>query len=992
MKAPIIDDRKFKDLIHEMKELVPYFTPEWKFSPEDPDVGTALFMVIALQLQETIDLFNRSLDKNFLSFLNYMNICLKPPKAAKVPLVFNLSEGTKKSIPLKAGTRVFGRDDKVDKLVSFETDTLMEITPAKILRTFYTCGKRDRIVKIDDPLKEDIYFNPSSENLQEHAIYISTEYILTCSKPMEFQLIFDYPLTDIWPKLDLLVHEEYVSWMYYSQDEWIEFHEVKLNNNIISLVKDNDLLISKNSYEDSKWIKCVIKEEKIKYFQQFFIDRIYMRSRLIGNKGEIEPTGLYLNDKAISKEESYAFGEFFNELDTIFINSDDVLSKKGSYITISFDLELIPNKLSNRDKNVDWKLIMKSSEINRLEDPKVSIHTVKWYYYNGVRWEPILVDKKNERLFYYLNHNKCAKIKFKCPKDMEPVEVNGEEGYFIKVVVERVENYVHTDGIYMSPLIRNLKMTYDYKDNLPKIEKFICYNNLEEEDYYNKLNSSGVTFYPFKDLGYEGNALYLLLDKALLNGPINLLFLIDKINNQFIYDKKMNFEYLCKNRHMEEWKKAKVYDETKALTQNGIISISSLNNFVKKKLFNEEGYWIRLLFNEDDELMRYVKGIYLNGVWATQQLSINEEYIDFTESTKDIYLSETPIIDMELWVNEVDSLSQKEISEILERKDISTKITYDYLGTLKELWVKWKPVKHFYHACPDDRVYTIDRLTGNLLFGDGVHGKIPRMDLNKSIYANYKVGGGIIGNMKENTITQLEEPIAFIDRVFNPDKGSLGANTELLEDAIRRGVKSIRHRGQGVTIQDIEDLTKDVSSEIYKVKCIKNIDDNRESKKGDLNLIVLLKDKILDGMSYTLKDKIEEHLAEGLPCNLLSGKKLYIWDPEIAEISLNVSLTVKKNHDKIIVRENLNNLLKKFLDYKAGNYGNRGWDIGEMPRDTAFYSILSEQAGVLNVDNINMSVYIVNKFNKKEISIEEALNKKNIIITSGEHKFNIYSI
>ncbi|WP_432666836.1 baseplate J/gp47 family protein [Wukongibacter baidiensis] len=991
MKAPIIDDRKFNDLIDEMKDIVPYFTPEWKFTPHNPDVGTALFMVAALQLEETIDLFNRSLDKNFVSFLNYLNINLKPPKPARLPLVFNLSEGAKNSVSLKKGTKVFGRDEENEELVSFETDELVEIMPVKLLKTFYTSGEKDKIVEVDDLSVETPYFDYSVKSLQEHAIYISSESALNCRCPMEFELIFDYAMSDPSIGLEMLANEDYVCWMYYTEDGWKEFDRIHLSKNKIKLLKNNYDSILKNELEDSRWIKGVIREERISYFKDFFIEELYIKANLYGSSKKSTPKKLYLNDKPLEKDECYPFGEFFNHYDSFYISSSDILSKKNAEIEISFDLELIPNKLSNKDKNINWKPIMKTSEINSLEDPIVSIHTVRWYYWNGIAWEKMEIDRKYERIFYHLNKNENVTVRFDCPDDIEPTEISGEVNYHIKVVVERVENYFQTDGKYMTPKIKNLKLSFDYKKKLPRIDKFLAYNNMEGEDLYNRLNANGMLFYPFKDVGYAGNALYLLFDKPIENGCLNLLFLLDKMNNSFIYNKKITVEYSTKNRVRTEWGNLKIQDETMGLTQDGILNISGLRKFEKCKLFGQEGYWIRILFEPEDHAIRYIKGIYINGVWATQQLSISE-YIDLSDEVKETYLSNSPIIDMDLWVNELENLGQKEIDDILKSKDIEFKETYDELGLLKELWIKWEKVEGFHHVGPLERVYKIDQLTGKLEFGDDIRGKLPPYDLKNGIHVSYRVGGGAIGNMKVGSVNQLEEPIAFIDSVSNPSRGYGGANAELLGEAIKRGVKTIRHRDRGVTARDIEDIVKEVSSDIYTVKCIKNVNNTMAEERGSLNVVVVLKDKVENGMPYVIKKQIEEYLFSKIPCNLLWKNKVYISDPDILVMNLKISVTAKADYDKIIIKDDIKMNIERFLNYKSGNYGFTGWKIGEIPRESTFYSFLSDIDGVLNIDSINIHLYLVDKLKKQDISMETAMKKENIIILSGDHEIEINAI
>ncbi|MCT4604690.1 MAG: baseplate J/gp47 family protein [Marinisporobacter sp.] len=987
MKAPIVDSRKFEDLMKQMKEMVPYFTPEWKFSPNNPDVGTALFMVVALQLQETIDLFNQSFDKNFISFLNYLNINLKPPKPAKVPLVFGLSEGTTHSVPLKKETRVFGKNDELGQLVSFETGQLMDIVPSKLVKVFYASGKKDQIIEVEEPTEPFVFFEDAS-NLQEHAMYLSNEAVLIGSAPMTFEIKFDYYSGEDGPPLDGLSNEDNLRWLYYGAGEWHKFDEVKVEEHGLILKKTKDIPLENSTFQEMRWIKCMLKEEKIKSFKDFFVDGIFIKSQLL--EEGIIPQRLYYDDKPLNEEACYPFGEFFNQQDTFYIGSEDVFSKKGAQIEISFDLELVPNKLSNTEQEIDWKLVMKKSEVNKLKESIVSIHTVKWYYWNGTIWENLKVDKKYERIFYHLNEKPHQKVSFPCPEDIVPFELNGEAIYSIKLVIDRIENYFKPEGKFMSPKISHMRLNFDYEEPV-RIENFIIYNNLDYQDLSNPLNSLGFIIKPFKEIGHDENVIYFSFDRPLENGPVHLLFLIDKINNTFVYNKKIKFEYLAREKEGVIWKNAKVIDETEGLTQDGIINFSGLKDFEKKKLFDHEGYWIRLVFEKEDEILRYMRGIYLNGVFATQQLSIYEEFIDMSNEQEEVYLAEAPILDAEIWVNEIESLGQKEIQEILESKEEEYRATFDEVGIIKELWIKWKNVNSLEdHGAK--RVYQLDLLTGKLNFREDIYSKIPSFNLKTSIYADYKVGGGSLGNMQVGAVNQLEESIAFIDHVFNPDKGYGGANAEILPEAVKRGVSAIRHRNRAVTAKDLEDLVKEVSTDIYKVKCIENASNQLGEEKGALHLVILMKDKILTGMSYTLKKEIEDYLEDKIPYHLSKSNKLYVSDPELIQVDLKVLLTMKEDYDEVIIRNHSKKIIEKFLDYKTGNYDHSGWDIGEIPMELTFYGILSEQEGVLNIESITMNLYKVNKISKEEISLEIARKMKNTVIVNGNHQIKMNRI
>ncbi|WP_158594172.1 hypothetical protein [Cohnella faecalis] len=42
-RPPAIDGRDLSALTRQMKAMVPHYTPEWRFSPDDPDAGRRSF-------------------------------------------------------------------------------------------------------------------------------------------------------------------------------------------------------------------------------------------------------------------------------------------------------------------------------------------------------------------------------------------------------------------------------------------------------------------------------------------------------------------------------------------------------------------------------------------------------------------------------------------------------------------------------------------------------------------------------------------------------------------------------------------------------------------------------------------------------------------------------------------------------------------------------------------------------------------------------------
>lgn len=121
----------------------------------------------------------------------------------------------------------------------------------------------------------------------------------------------------------------------------------------------------------------------------------------------------------------------------------------------------------------------------------------------------------------------------------------------------------------------------------------------------------------------------------------------------------------------------------------------------------------------------------------------------------------------------------------------------------------WTEVDNFLDSDAADKVYYTEVDESDYLtvyFGDNVKGRIP---LNGStITANYRVGGGAIGNVGSDTITVLIDTDSAITSVTNASLAYGGADEESIAEAKEDGPASIRVLDRGVTLEDFKVLSE----------------------------------------------------------------------------------------------------------------------------------------------------------------------------------------
>src|SRR5262249_11161007 len=140
-----------------------------------------------------------------------------------------------------------------------------------------------------------------------------------------------------------------------------------------------------------------------------------------------------------------------------------------------------------------------------------------------------------------------------------------------------------------------------------------------------------------------------------------------------------------------------------------------------------------------------LRGIFLNTVWAVQGQTITDEIAGSSDGdeNQEIALQHGDVLEQEdIRVRETLSAEEQEGLERADGKD-SVVVRDDIGGT----WVRWRATPAFFDAGRDDRVYLIDRASGRLQFGDGVHGAIPPAGVDNIRAFRYRTGGGAFGNL-----------------------------------------------------------------------------------------------------------------------------------------------------------------------------------------------------------------------------------------------------
>ncbi|GAA4658754.1 putative baseplate assembly protein [Streptomyces youssoufiensis] len=133
LPSPNLDDRRFQQLVDEAKRYVQQRAPEWTdHNVSDP--GVTLIETFAYLVDLTLYRLNRVPEKNYLAFLDLLDIRLFPPGAASAEVDFWLSAPQPEAVVLAAGTEVTTAAGETEEAVVFATTDELRIVPSELTR------------------------------------------------------------------------------------------------------------------------------------------------------------------------------------------------------------------------------------------------------------------------------------------------------------------------------------------------------------------------------------------------------------------------------------------------------------------------------------------------------------------------------------------------------------------------------------------------------------------------------------------------------------------------------------------------------------------------------------------------------------------------------------------------------------------------------------------------------------------------------------------
>jgi uncharacterized phage protein gp47/JayE len=982
LPTPNLDDRQFDQIVEEAVRLIPQYCPEWtNYNPSDP--GITLIELFAWMTEMILYRLNKVPDKVFITLLDLIGIKLRPPQPAESMATFSLAEGAEAGVWVPKGFQLATEQSEEGEAIVFETQRDLYVTDIRLQRCFSV--DRDKIADNLPSLESgpDVSFDAfTGVKLIDRMLYLGDERFSALKETAQVQAIISCPES---------VHEDLftlLEWEYWNGNRWRDLVPVSIpEEEFIGLGKDKRGIAFQGPLEDlepgevnaieNHWLRGRLIEIPIQE-EETVIDTINVGAMILqeGVFPELcfcnPGTEIYIPVTDFSKT-FHPFGEDPSFDYCFYICSSECFAMEDSQVRIEFQL----------------------TDVSSVAAPNPSENIrLKWEYWNGKRWSEIAVSSP-EGPVAPVGHNfndtthafkASGFVTFLRPKDLAQTDVNGQEGYWVRVRIESGDygvqgKYEVEEGQWVWKDPRPLRppafteVTLKYHQVPYPITNCLTYNDFNFKDVSLFVREEHMTFQPFEPFKEENPALYLGFEKPFPNKLMQIFFkieeevptfeetsaipfpeerLLERKKRIVKQDQKVVWEYWTGKL----WQNILPKDGTKNFTKSGTLEFTGPNDQKAKREFGEELFWIRARL----EMGSYarspkIQDIRPNTIKVLNAVTIKNEILGSSDGTPDqsFEFSHYPVLkgqNIIVQENEVPPRRQQRIIMREEGDDAINEVR-DESGALMEVWVRWHEVDSFYKSSSDSRHYMIDRINGRVIFGDGVRGMIPPQGMDNVMAESYMMGGGSDGNVGADSITTLRQAIAYIDSVTNPYPASGGSDMETLQEAKMRGPQILKNRYRAVTAEDFEWLALRASGNVARAKCLPN-----PKKEGEVSVVIVPRaDQAIPDLTRKLLPtpellrKVKDFLDE----RRLVTTKLHIAKPRYIEISVNVEVVLKPIGARVDwLKQEMETNLRRFLHPSTGGPDGLGWPFGRDIHKSDLYHIVESLEGVDYIEDLEI--------------------------------------
>jgi len=1053
---PRIDKRDYTDILRllleeplliqgtEYRGLVEKFTPHWKIKEQkdlyrthgQKDLGLVLCHLFSRLMEVLIERLNRVPDKHMVAFLDMLGVERLPGTPGRVPVTFLPAPKSPPGRFVPKGTQVATTQTEKADAVIFETEEGFDLTVVNLDKVVTVDPQEDRYRDLSAKIisragtAEPVLKASDQDEPVEHSLYMAHHSLFGNKTPLDLALSLDVtkgtkdPLSLSW--------ESYDGKGWVALEEWtakdilgaaIEKTEVFALPRVVIIEISQFGGTKEATLENQKafWIRLKLKTPLTSGVKELPEVRQISVMPSVPTGRESLPDAAFTNTSPIDlNRDFFPFGEKPKGNDCFYISCEEALSpiEEGlsKRVTMKFRLSPIPGE-----------------EIQPFPDTKNITLTYEYWDEAEKGWKEIGQSSKTDgsttvtglikdTTACFTRSGTVEEVQFDLPKNMGKKTVNAMEANWIRIRItggnygveataqftfkdNKVETYTYVPATFKPPFlsITAFRIGTTIRADLAQplvVSRSKSVNHFKIVDHSMANLGGAQGFKPFTGLWeHEENrpALYLGYSDTLQKSRISQFF---HLQSEIAFGDSMNgdpapqmgWEY---SGGSGQWRRLDATDGTRNFVNSGIVVFTGPGDMAKTVKFNEEKYWLRLrLATGSLTAPRYLKGIYMNTMWAKNLRTIQNELLGSGtgEAGQELRLSQSPVLPGErILVREKDVPSSEELRVLEEEesayaKKIGEKGKVVVVRSTKptsadeEIWVRWYPVNNFLSSFPNSRHYVIDRVSGAITFGgDEKKGMPVPIDKGNIKAERYQAGGGAEANKAATVgaVKELKSSLPFVAKVTNYIAAAeSGSDAESMDEVKERGPQTLKHRNRAVTVEDFTWLVRESSTRIALVKTLPITNAGGEKELGAVT-VVIVPDSIEPRPfpSPELIDQVRNHLVSRSTGTI--SHRVYVTGPDYVKVSVYARVVPLKPEEASVVEGRVVTALETFLHPLSGGPDRQGWPFGRSVHISEIYAVIEDTEGVDYV----LKAEFVESAEKEQVAVGP-----NQLVYSGTHQ------
>ncbi|MEF9975137.1 MAG: hypothetical protein RR754_00095 [Oscillospiraceae bacterium] len=438
----------------QLLSLAKTYVPEWRFSRENPDVGSVTAILIDDMLKESRARLSEVLHKHKIQYLNlFDSLKDEPIESAKSYVRFTQVASVDEPVAVPRGTRLIAEDEKTGEQLTFETTYGITATQAVPVTVYTTDGENDNIscllnISADSSSNYSFpAFGIGEQNEAQHVMLFAYDNAFDELNELSIGLRISVLNKDeLDSTLDLMLSANITYSILEPLGERV-FDKIERKGDLIWLTLANytPQRVEQNGKEQyvlSLRARAAV-ELRISSCELVFAEDNLPSDEVLC-AGVSQNVGQFL-----------PFGKPMEIYAECAIENRVVLARRGAEIKMSFELgfEVMEQQLPQTVDEPDYKVVMKKPKAPlRMETAEIHADYILIEYKSNNGWKRLLPDENAALLMNGSVEGEVC-LSFTCPMDLAPAAEN--EGR-LRMRLMRADNLYRIPCNQYCPRVRNL--------------------------------------------------------------------------------------------------------------------------------------------------------------------------------------------------------------------------------------------------------------------------------------------------------------------------------------------------------------------------------------------------------------------------------------------------------------------------------------------------------------------------------------------------------